>query len=260
MRTNELVSIIMPSYNTASYIAESIQSVIDQTYKNWELIIVDDHSTDGTVGIIEKFADKRIHFFINEKNFGAAFSRNRALKEAKGKYIAFLDSDDRWNRRKLEIQLKFMEKYGYGFTYTDYRIKLNGIWKPYICTGPNKMTLRTLYAYCFFSTITVMYNKDIIGLIQITDLKKNNDYAMWFHALEKTDAYRLPKCLSYYIRHENSISTGSKWKLVKWHYILFRKELKKGRIISVCLTINNIIFGVIKRIVYRKSVTVSDSI
>lgn len=243
----------MPSYNTASYIAESIQSVIEQTYQNWELIIVDDCSTDGTVEIIKKFVDKRICFFINERNSGAAVSRNKALREAKGKYVAFLDSDDRWNKRKLEIQLKFMKKSGYSFTYTDYRIKLNGIWKPYICTGPNKVTLRKLYAYCFFSTITVMYDRDVIGLIQITDLKKNNDYAMWFQALEKTDAYRLPECLSYYIKHEDSVSGGSKWKLIKWHYILFRKERKKGPIISGCLTINNIIFSVLKKYIYKKN-------
>ena len=92
----ELVSIIMPSWNTDKFIRESIQSVINQTYVNWELIIVDDCSTDSTEDIISEFEDKRIKFFKNEKNCGAAISRNKALREAKGKWIAFLDSDDLW--------------------------------------------------------------------------------------------------------------------------------------------------------------------
>lgn len=247
-----LVSIIMPSYNTAKYIKRSIQSVLAQTYENWELIIVDDCSTDDTVNKIKKFNDKRISLLINSKNYGAAVSRNRALKKAQGKYIAFLDSDDIWNKKKLEIQLRFMKKNGYSFTYTDYRIQENGNWMPYICTGPKRVDLRKLYNYCYFSTITVMYDRDTVGLIQIADIKKNNDYAMWYQALEKTDAHRLPKCLSYYIKHTDSVSGGSKWKLIRWHYLLYKEGLSKGRILSICLTINNIFFGVIKKTIYKR--------
>lgn len=249
-----LVSIIMPCYNTSQYINSSIQSVIDQTYKNWELIIVDDCSTDNTVEIIKRYTDKRIYLFINDRNSGAAISRNRALKEAHGNYIAFLDSDDIWEKKKLELQLGFMKRNGYSFTYTDYRIKLNGKWMPYICTGPKTVNLKRLYNYCYFSTITVLYDKSIVGEIQIEDLKKNNDYAMWFQALDKTDAYRFPKCLSYYIKHNDSISGGSKWELVKWHYILYKNGLKKGCMVSVYLTIKNIFFGIIKKLFFRKYV------
>lgn len=99
----DLVSIIMPSYNTAKYICESIESVMSQTYKNWELIIVDDCSTDDTDSIVAHYlSDKRINYIKNEKNSGAAVSRNRALREAKGRWIAFLDSDDLWMPDKLE--------------------------------------------------------------------------------------------------------------------------------------------------------------
>ena len=251
---NELVSIIMPSYNTAQYIAESIRSVLAQTYANWELIIVDDCSTDHTDEIVGSFQDNRIKYLKNKKNSGAAVSRNRALREAKGRWIAFLDSDDLWLPEKLEKQIAFMEKNGYAFSFTDYRIQLNGEWFPYICTGPDVVTKRKLYNYCYFSTITVIYDRAEIGLIQIADLRKNNDYAMWFQAIEKSDAYRLPECLSFYIKHENSVSSGSKVKLIKHHYILFRQGLGKGRIASLILTANNVFHGMVKKVKYRKRV------
>ena len=138
MKMNEnLVSIIMPAYNAEKYIVKSINSIIRQSYKSWELIVVDDCSTDGTVNVISDFKDERIRLLNNERNSGAAISRNRALREAKGKWIAFLDSDDIWHPKKLERQLKFMFKNGYAFTFTDYRIRLNGEWLPYINTAPN---------------------------------------------------------------------------------------------------------------------------
>ena len=145
---NDLVSIIMPSYNAEKYIKSAIHSILRQTYASWELIIVDDCSRDNTVDIIRNFDDSRIRLFKNKKNSGAAISRNKALREAKGKYIAFLDSDDIWAPTKLEEQLAFMKKKGYAFTYTDYRIQLNGEWLPYICTGPNKVNKRKRYDYC----------------------------------------------------------------------------------------------------------------
>lgn len=220
---NELVSIIMPSYNTANYIGDSIASVLNQTYKNWELIIVDDCSSDDTDEVLAKYLyDERIRCFKNETNSGAAVSRNRALREARGKWIAFLDSDDLWLPEKIEKQVKFMKDNGYAFTFTDYRICLNGEWLPYIITGPNVVNKRKMYNYCYFSTITVMYDREKIGLIQIANLRKNNDYAMWLKVIEKSNAYRLPECLSYYIKHEGSVSSGNKMKLIKWHYKLFR--------------------------------------
>lgn len=250
---NDLISIIMPSYNTGTHIRDTLKSIINQTYKNWELIIVDDCSTDNTVEIIKEFDDKRIILLENEKNSGAAISRNRALREAKGEWIAFQDSDDLWEAEKLEKQLRYMKDNRYDFTYTDYRIITpEGEMLPYICTGPDKVTKRKLYNYCYFSTITVMYNREKVGLIQIEDLKKNNDYAMWFKAAEKVKMYRLPECLSYYCKRTNSISSGSKLKLIKYHYILFRDGLHKSKILSVILTLNNLFHGVIKKMKYKK--------
>jgi glycosyltransferase involved in cell wall biosynthesis len=254
---SELVSIIMPSYNTAQYIAKTIQSVIRQTYTSWELLIVDDCSTDNTEEIVASYAtDSRIRWMKNDVNCGAAVSRNRALREAKGKWIAFLDSDDLWEPLKLEKQIAFMKENGYAFSYTDYMIQLNGVWLPYLYTGPRVVTRRKMYDYCYFSTITVMYDRDVIGLVQIENLRKNNDYAMWLQAIEKSNCYRLPECLSYYIKHEGSVSSGSKLKLIKWHYILYKKGLHKNAVVSTILTLRNLYFGVIKKIVYKKKTAI----
>ena len=251
---NELVSIIMPSYNTAEYISDSIKSIQDQTYSNWELLVVDDCSTDNSVEIIKSFKDPRIILLRNDENSGAAISRNYALREAKGKWIAFLDSDDIWVSEKLEKQIKFMKDNHYAFTFTDYRICLNGERMPYINTGPDVVDKRKMYNYCYVSTSTVMYDREKIGLIQIANLKKNNDYAMWLQAIEKSDAYRLPECLSFYIKHDGSISSGSKIKLIKWHYLLFRNGLRKSPVISALLTVNNIVHGIWKKIYYKRPV------
>ena len=110
----------MPSYNTGKYIRETIYSVINQTYENWELLIVDDCSTDNTDEIVDAIKDDRIKYFKNDFNSGAAISRNRALKEANGRWIAFLDSDDIWEETKLEKQIKFMVDNNYYFSYTNY--------------------------------------------------------------------------------------------------------------------------------------------
>ena len=253
----ELVSIIMPSYNTGQYIEETIQSVLKQTYTNWELIIVDDCSTDNTDEVVKPFlSNEKIRYIKNEKNSGAAISRNRALRESKGKWIAFLDSDDLWEQQKLEKQIEFMENKNYYFSYTDYceideRSKSLG---KYV-TGPKKITKRGMYSYCWPGCLTVMYNAEKVGLIQIKDIKKNNDYAMWLQAVEKVNCYRYPKCMSYYIKHDGSVSSGSKVKLIKWHYFLFRVGLHKNPFVSGILTLNNLVHGVIKKMRYRESTT-----
>ena len=116
-----LVSVIMPSWNTGKFIAESIQSVINQTYSNWELIIVDDCSNDNTDSVVKQFlSDSRIKYFKNEHNSGAAVTRNKALREANGEWIAFLDSDDLWLPEKLEKQIDFMISHDYVFSYHEY--------------------------------------------------------------------------------------------------------------------------------------------
>lgn len=109
-----------------------------------------------------------------------------------------------------------------------------------------------MHNYCYFSTITVMYEREKMWLIQIENLRKNNDYAIWLKVIEKSNCYRLPKCFSYYIKHEGSVSSGSKLKLIKWHYKLYKDGLHKNRFVSALLTVRNLFFGVIKKVRYRE--------
>ena len=251
---NETVSIIMPTYNGERYIAHSIQSVLDQTYVDWELIVIDDCSDDNTCEVVASFHDPRVRLLRNNRNSGAAVSRNYGLREAKGRWIAFLDSDDLWLPTKLAEQLEFMRSNHYAFSFTDYAIvRSDGGIEPYAFVGPSVVDERLMRRYCYFSTITVMYDMNVVGLIQIADIKKNNDYAMWLKAVKKTDCHRLGRCLSVYCKREGSISSGSKLRLIKHHYTLFRKAQDEGVMRSVVDTARNLFFGVIKKTRYKEA-------
>ena len=251
---NGLVSIIMPSYNTGRFIKETIESVLAQSYSNWELILVDDCSKDDTDAVLSEYlADARIRYIKNETNSGAAVSRNRALREAKGKWIAFLDSDDLWAPEKLEKQIRFMEENGYHFSYTNY-IEIDEESKPNgkSITGPKKITKHGMYNYCWMGCLTVMYDAEAVGLIQIEDMKKNNDYAMWLKVCKKANCYLLDESLARYRKRSGSISNQGYTKLIKWHYKLYREAEKKNPISSAFLTCRNLFFGIIKKIKYVK--------
>lgn len=252
-----LVSVIMPSWNTSNFIAESIQSVIDQTYENWELIIVDDCSTDNTDEVVAKFTDKRIRYFKNEKNSGAALSRNRALREARGEWIAFLDSDDLWNPDKLEHQINFMNKHGYTLSYTEYE-KIDEESKPlqiYV-TGPEKVNKHKMYNYDYIGQLTMMYSAKEFGLIQIKDIKKNNDYAIRLQLYKKSDtcAYLLKENLAKYRIRKVSISHDKFRRKFKSHYDLFHMCDEKTAIIAVWYTCWNMFYGVLKKRNFEKNI------
>jgi len=253
-KMSDLVSIIMPSYNTGRFIKETIESVLAQTYSQWELIIVDDCSCDNTDDIVSEFLlDERIRYIKNDKNSGAAVSRNRALREAKGKWIAFLDSDDIWEPEKLQRQIAFMENNGCHFSYTNY-IEIDENSKPNgrSVSGPKRITKHGMYNYCWMGCLTVMYDADVVGLIQIEDIKKNNDYAMWLKVCKKSDCYLLDETLAKYRKRSGSISNHGYIKLIKWHYNLYRYADKRNPISSFFLTIRNLFFGVMKKIRYVK--------
>ena len=218
---SSLVSIIMPSYNTAPYIAESIRSVMAQTYTDWELIIVDDASTDSTDEVValchpREFnchpreggdLSSKIRYLKNDRNRGAAYSRNRALREARGKYIAFLDSDDLWAPDKLEKQIAFMEKNGYAFSYTRYEeMDENGTPTGTIVSGPKRITKMGMHNYCWPGCLTVMYDREVVGDIQIAEIQKNNDYAMWLKICRKADCFLLDENLARYRKRTGSIT------------------------------------------------------
>ena len=251
-----LVSVIMPSWNTGKFIAESIQSVIDQTYENWELIIVDDCSTDNTDEVVAKFRDKRIRYFKNEKNSGTALSRNRALREARGEWIAFLDSDDLWNSDKLEHQINFMNKHGYTLSYTEYE-KIDEESKPlriYV-SGPEKVNKHKMYNYDYIGQLTMMYSAKEFGLIQIKDIKKNNDYAIRLQLYKKSDtcAYLLKENLAKYRARKVSISHDKFSRKFKSHYDLFHMCDEKSVIIAAWYTCWNMFYGVMKKSIYEKN-------
>lgn len=251
---NDLVSIIMPSYNTGKFIKETIESVLAQTYTNWELLIVDDCSTDDTDDVLKDYlTDERIHYFKNEKNSGAAVSRNKALSNAKGRWIAFLDSDDLWLPDKLEKQISFMEANNYYFSYTNYtEIDENSLELDKLVTGPKKITRLGMYRYCWPGCLTVMYDATTVGLVQIADIKKNNDYAMWLKVCHKAPCYLLNETLAKYRKRTGSISNHSYKALIKWHYKLFNEAEEKSCVISAIFTVRNLFYGVIKKLFYVK--------
>lgn len=252
----DLVSIITPSWNCADFIEETIKSIQSQTYTNWELLIQDDCSIDNTWEIVEQFAaiDSRIKYACNPQNSGAAITRNNALKRAKGRWIAFLDSDDLWLPDKLEKQLRFMVENNYKFSYTNY-CEINELSEEIgiLITGPKKINKVGMYSFCWLGCLTVMYDCEQVGLVQIEDIKKNNDYAMWLKVCQKFDCYLLDECLAKYRRgRTGSISTHGYATLIKWHYKLFRDAEKMNPIFAFFLTCLNMVCGVYKKFVYVK--------
>lgn len=250
-----LVSIIMPSWNTGDFIAESIQSVLNQTYTNWELLIVDDCSTDNTDEVVASFEDKRIRYFKNKKNSGAALTRNRAMRKAKGEWIAFLDSDDLWMPEKLEKQINFMNKNGYIFSYTEYE-KIDEADKPlniYV-TGPTVVNKCKMYNYDYIGQLTMMYSAKAFGIIQIKDIKKNNDYAIRLQLYKKKGVccYLLKENLAKYRIRKKSISHDKLSKKLKSHYDLFYMCDEKIAPVAFWYACWNMFFGILKKKKYEK--------
>ena len=252
---NDLVSVIMPSYNCAEYVEESIRSVQAQTYQNWELLSVDDCSKDNTITRVMamKEKDSRIMVFQNSHNSGAAVSRNTALKNARGRWIAFLDSDDLWEPTKLEKQIRFMEENGYAFSYTNYQ-EIDEKSQPtgVFISGPKHIAKAGMYAFCWPGCLTVMYDREKIGLVQIEDIKKNNDYAMWLKVCKKADCYLLDECLAKYRRGRDSINMVGYVTLIKWHYRLWHEAEHRNFVVAAIMTGVNLVCGVYKKMKYVK--------
>ena len=241
----ELVSIITPAYNCAKFIGESIDSVIKQTYENWEMIIVDDCSTDNTDEIINKYtADARIKYIKLKENAGAANARNRAMQEAQGKYMAFLDSDDIWRKDKLQKQIDLMKKNDYNIVCSSYEhINEKGEKINKIIRCKKRVNYNSMLLSCPVGNSTMVYNVEKLGKFEVPNIKKRNDYALWLKMLKKEQyVYGLDEVLMEYRIRENSISSN-KLDLVKYHWYLYRKIEKLSIIRSafhVCW------FGVIK--------------
>ncbi len=255
---SDLVSIIMPTCKCRPFIKESIISVQTQTYQNWELIIVDDCSADGTVELVMdlKNEDERISIYQNSSNCGAAISRNIALGNAKGRWIAFLDSDDLWEPTKLEKQINFMEEQDYAFSYHEYvEIDEKGKELGVYVSGKNHISKFDMFACCWPGCLTVMYDANKIGLIQINDIKKNNDTAMWLKVIQKSDCYLLKENLGKYRRRKNSITPKPLWQRIWAHYPLFRVAEEMNPVFATFWVVMNVFGNAYKKMRYVKRYT-----
>lgn len=216
MEKNELVSIVLPSYNLEKYISQTINSVLSQTYPYWELVITDDCSSDSTVRIIREFAEKdsRIRLFILDKNSGAGAARNNSIKEAKGRYIAFLDGDDWWYPNKLQLQMEFIQEHQYEFVFTAFEYADKDLNVTGVSFKPKRISFNMLKMGNNIGTPGVIYDTKRIGKLYMPEIRKRQDWAMWLQITKYTRyAYSLNVPLWKYRILSNSLSS-SKLSLV----------------------------------------------
>jgi len=223
------ISIITPAYNASKYIGATIDSVIAQTYQNWELIIVNDCSKDNTVEVVQKYAnyEPRIRLIDHETNVGVACARNTALDAATGDYIAFLDSDDMWMPEKLEKQLNFMQENNFAITYTKYQIYFSDTCqKGKVVKAKKKMTERSVYKDTSIACLTVMVNRKETGLFHMPRIKHTEDNVTWQEIMSRGyAAYGLLENLALY-RMSSSSMTGNKMKAARDQWDTYRKYYK----------------------------------
>ena len=256
MQDYGLVSIITPSWVCGKFIGETIKSVQAQTYQNWELLVQDDCSTDNTREVVAAFAqnDSRIKYECNSVNSGAAITRNNALRGASGRWVAFLDSDDLWLPEKLERQLEFMVQNGYAFSYHEYtEMSEDGTPLGVYVSGKKKVSKFDMFACCWPGCLTVMYERDKIGLVQINDVRKNNDTALWLKVVRKAPCYLLKDNLARYRRRANSITPKPLWQRIWAHYPLFRKAEEMNLISATFWTLMNVFGHFVKKLFFVSS-------
>ncbi|SFV56631.1 Putative N-acetylgalactosaminyl-diphosphoundecaprenol glucuronosyltransferase [hydrothermal vent metagenome] len=219
-----MVSIITPSHNASKFISECINSVLIQTYREWEMIIVDDLSTDNSVTIIKEFVekDKRVKLIELKKNGGPAKARNIAIKESKGDFIAFLDADDLWKKEKLERQLDFMKKYNLAFTYSSYDvIDEEGEYMTTFNTK-NAVTYKSLLKTCSIGCLTAIYDVNKLGKVYMPDMQKRQDYALWLDIFKRIDhAKGILEPLASYRVGQTSVSSN-KFTASIWQWKIYR--------------------------------------
>lgn len=219
---NPLVSIIMPAFNSSKTICDSIHSVQSQYYPNWELLVVDDCSTDNTSKILQNFTkqDERIHYFRLLVNGGAAISRNLGIKEAKGRFIAFLDADDIWLPEKLHKQIQFMLNNNVFFSYSAYQ-KFDKHGNRGIVIPPEFTNYKKLLCGNIIGCLTAVYDAEALGKCYFPNIRKRQDMGLWLEILKKIDiAQGLPEVLAKY-RCDNGMS-ANKMKVLSYQWKLYR--------------------------------------
>ncbi|MFC4025018.1 glycosyltransferase family 2 protein [Oceanobacillus longus] len=236
MEHNPLISVITPSYNAEKFIGNTIESVLNQTYPTWEMVIVDDRSTDNTPSIVKEYMkrDNRIKLIILEENSGSAVARNTAMENAKGQYIAFLDSDDLWLPEKLDKQLQFMREKDIAFSFTKYvRILEDGTKTNAVSDAPESVNYDDLMKRCVIGCLTVMLDRDKIGDLKMVNIRTRQDYVYWLTITKNGFlAYGIPEVLAEYRLVDNSISSN-KWKAAKRNWYVFRHIEKQSLMKSI---------------------------
>ncbi|WP_394757896.1 glycosyltransferase family 2 protein [Flavobacterium sp.] len=233
---NELVSIITPTYNSAKYIAETIQSVQNQTHRNWQMIIVDDCSKDETVEIIQNFMDEdsRIHLFQLNKNSGAAKARNFGIEKVTGKYMTFLDADDIWFADFIENSIKTINEKKINFVFSSYKRsneELEFIYSDFIV--PEKVTYTDILKTNSISCLTAFINVEALGIKKMPDVLKRQDMGLWLQYLKEIPfAYGIQEPKAIYRIRENSLSRNKK-NLLKYQWQFYREVEKISFLSSI---------------------------
>lgn len=253
MKNKFLVDIILPTYNSKIFIEKTIKSVFNQSYKYWRLIIIDDGSIDGTVEFLNNLFNKlkkkkKILLLKNNKNRGQAFSRNFGLRNAKSKFIAFLDSDDLWSRNKLRNQIKFMVNNNYDFTYTDYKIIKNN--KIKTIRVPDYFNYKRFIDNSSITTSSIILKKKIMKNVFFKNLKFLEDYFFKCQILKKNiRAYRCPGSYAYYLVRNNSLQSNRVLVLISlW---IINKNLNKMNFFNNIISILSISFNSLKKYGFR---------
>ena len=237
MKDYGLVSIITPSYNCAKFIGETIESILSQTYQNWELLITDDCSTDNSRDVISEYCkrDQRIKLLQLECNSGAGVARNNSIKEAKGRFIAFCDSDDRWYPDKLEKQLKFMTEKHCALSYTSYDTcdetgEVNG----YVNCLPKLSKLKILRDNGI-GCLTAIYDAEKIGKQFMPSIRKRQDWCLWMNIIDKVgEARGLQKPLALYRVRTGSISSN-KIEMLKYNFNVYHEVRGFNKLLSALI-------------------------
>lgn len=238
-KSSALVSIITPSYNCADYIGDTIEAVQNQSFKNWEMLITDDCSSDNSVSIIEEYAeqDDRVKLFRLNNNSGAGAARNNSITEAKGRYIAFCDSDDLWHPEKLEKQLSFMQEKDAAFVYGSYYECDERLNRTGIVRVPEKLSFKEEKHVNQVGTVTAIYDTQKVGKQYMPLIRKSQDWALWLKILKICKVgygYQDP-CADYRMRPYSNSS--DKKRMIKFHAAVYEEVFRYPHWLAILYTL-----------------------